>query len=85
MMSTFAQIKLNVVWRDFRKLEDIPDNVKIVPWLPQNDLLGHPNTRLFITHCGVNGQHEAIYHGVPMIGFPIFSEQMYNCKRLPYR
>lgn len=27
-------------------------------WLPQNDLLGHNNTVLFIGHCGANSQYE---------------------------
>jgi UDP:flavonoid glycosyltransferase YjiC (YdhE family) len=46
------------------------ENVLFLPWLPQNDLLGHPKTKLFITHCGKNGIFEALYHGIPMIGFP---------------
>ena len=50
--------------------DKMPDNVKPMGWLPQNDVLAHPNTKLFITHCGNNGQYEAVYHGVPMIGFP---------------
>ena len=28
------------------------------PWVPQNDLLGHPSTRAFLTHCGSNGMYE---------------------------
>ena len=56
----------------------IPDNVKLMHWLPQNDLLGHRKTKLFITHCGNNGLHEAMYHGVPIIGFPFFGDQVYN-------
>jgi glucuronosyltransferase len=48
-------------------------------WLPQNDILGHPKTRLFITHCGSNSQFEALYHGVPMLGIPMFAEQSWNC------
>ena len=59
-----------------------PDNVKPMGWLPQNDVLAHPNTKLFITHCGNNGQYEAVYHGVPMIGFPLFAEQHHNCMRM---
>jgi glucuronosyltransferase len=60
----------------------IPANVHMVKWLPQADLLGHKNTKLFITHCGANGQFEALYHGVPMVGFPAFAEQAYNSKRM---
>lgn len=59
----------------------IPPNVVVKEWLPQNDILGHRNTKLFITHCGNNGQYEAIYHAVPTIGFPLFGDQPYNCQR----
>ena len=59
----------------------VPKNVHIRSWLPQNDVLGHPNTRLFITHCGNGGQYEAVYHGVPMLGFPLFAEQHVNAQR----
>ncbi|KAI0213329.1 UDP-glucuronosyltransferase 2A1, partial [Lamellibrachia satsuma] len=57
-------------------------NVYLLPWLPQNDLLGHPNTVLFITHCGINGQYESLYHGVPMLGFPLFGDQPHNAFRM---
>ena len=50
-------------------------------WLPQNDILGHPKTKLFITHCGGNSQYEALYHGVPMLGVPAVDEQDRNCAR----
>lgn len=63
----------------------VPRNVKALPWLPQNDLLGHRNTRLFITHCGNGGLHEAVYHAVPLIGFPLFAEQHFNCRRMVRR
>ena len=45
-------------------------------------MLGHPKTRLFITHCGNNGQYEAVYHGVPMLGFPLFADQQHNSFRI---
>ena len=57
---------------------DHPANVKLVKWLPQNDLLGHPNTKVFITHGGNNGQHEAIYHGVPVLTIPFGLDQQFN-------
>ncbi|XP_076438393.1 UDP-glucuronosyltransferase 3A1-like [Babylonia areolata] len=42
-------------------------NVQTVSWFPQNDALGHPNTRLFVSHCGKNSFFEALFHGVPML------------------
>ncbi|GAB1289792.1 UDP-glucuronosyltransferase [Apodemus speciosus] len=47
--------------------------------IPQkNDLLGHPKTKVFVTHGGANGLYEAIHHGIPMIGIPLFGEQHDN-------
>ncbi|XP_074660767.1 UDP-glucuronosyltransferase 2B20-like [Tubulanus polymorphus] len=84
-IKAFTMIRQRVVWRlDIAADEplELPENVKTVKWLPQNDLLGHNNTKVFINHCGNNGQSEALYHGVPMIGFPIFGDQQYNADRM---
>ena len=52
-----------------------PSNVLAVPWVPQQAVLAHPNTRLFITHCGMHGVLEAIHYAVPMVGMPVFIDQ----------
>uniref|UniRef100_A0A672LJF8 Glucuronosyltransferase n=1 Tax=Sinocyclocheilus grahami TaxID=75366 RepID=A0A672LJF8_SINGR len=59
-----------------------PGNKLLVDWLPQNDLLGHPQTKVFITHRGTNGIQEAIYHGVPILGLPIVFDQPDNLSRM---
>jgi len=72
-----------IIWRLNNKDNvKLPDNVMISQWLPQNDILAHPNVKLFITHSGSNGQNEAVYHAVPMIGFPLLGDQLYYAKRL---
>lgn len=53
----------------------IPENVLMVPFVPQQEVLAHFNTKLFITHCGMHGVLEAIYYGVPMVGMPVFIDQ----------
>ena len=74
----FATLRQTIVMR-FTTEVVVPANVKLFKWMPQNDILGHPKTRLFITHCGNNGLHEALHHAVPIIGFPLFfPDQMAN-------
>ena len=74
-----------MIWRyPHSPPKDIPVNIKLLKWLPQQDLLSHPQTKLFITHCGADGQFEALYHAVPMIGIPLFAEQHWNAKRAQY-
>ena len=49
------------------------------------DFLGHPQIKVFVYHCGMNGVWEAVYHGVPMVAVPLFGDQMDNAQRLVSR
>ncbi|PVD26841.1 hypothetical protein C0Q70_11988 [Pomacea canaliculata] len=68
----------------FRSNISSPNSKKIVTssWIPQNDLLAHPNTRVFFSHCGKNGQYEALFHAVPVVCTPQFADQFYNAERM---
>ena len=80
-----VKLPYTVIWKYYGAgFPDVPDHVLLSPWLPQNDLLAHPKVKLFITHCGNNGQFEGLYHGVPMLGIPLFAEQLYNANRMVY-
>ncbi|XP_058402398.1 UDP-glucuronosyltransferase 2B31-like isoform X4 [Diceros bicornis minor] len=73
--SALAQIPQKVVWRfGGKKPDTLGPNTRLYKWIPQNDLLGHPKTKAFITHGGTNGIYEAIYHGIPMLGIPLFGD-----------
>ncbi|XP_068831803.1 UDP-glucuronosyltransferase 2B4-like isoform X6 [Capricornis sumatraensis] len=77
--SALAQIPQKVLWRyDGKKPDTLGPNTRLYKWMPQNDLLGHPKTKAFITHGGSNGIYEAIYHGIPMVGLPLFADQPHN-------
>ncbi|XP_055153398.1 UDP-glucuronosyltransferase 2B11 isoform X2 [Symphalangus syndactylus] len=77
--TALAQIPQKVLWKfDGNKPDALGLNTRLYKWIPQNDLLGHPKTRAFITHGGANGIYEAIYHGIPMVGIPFFWDQPGN-------
>lgn len=84
--AAFAQIPQKVIWRHAgTRPDNLGNNTLIMEWLPQNDLLGHPKIKAFVTHCGTNGIYEAIYHGVPMVGMPLLFDQFENSFRLEVR
>ncbi|MEE6460041.1 hypothetical protein FKM82_000837 [Ascaphus truei] len=77
--AALSQLPQKVIWGYSGKKPDaVGANTRIYDWIPQNDLLGHPKTRAFITHGGTNGIYEAIYHGIPMVGIPLFADQPDN-------
>ncbi|XP_055978125.1 UDP-glucuronosyltransferase 1A1-like isoform X1 [Sorex fumeus] len=79
-------IPQTVLWRyTGTPPKNLAKNTKLVKWLPQNDLLGHPKTRAFITHSGSHGIYEGICNGVPMVMLPLFGDQMDNAKRMESR
>ncbi|XP_058239347.1 UDP-glucuronosyltransferase 2C1-like isoform X7 [Hemibagrus wyckioides] len=81
--SALGQIPQKVLWRyTGEKPETLAPNTRVYDWIPQNDLLGHPKTKAFITHGGTNGIYEAIYHGVPMVGLPLFADQPDNVNHM---
>jgi glucuronosyltransferase len=61
--------------------KNIPSHITFTDWMPLNDLLGHPSTKLFITHAGANVQFEALYNAVPTLMFPVTGDQFYNARR----
>ncbi|CAG03165.1 unnamed protein product, partial [Tetraodon nigroviridis] len=81
--AAFAKLPQKVIWRyKGAKPATLGNNTLLVDWMPQNDLLGHPKTKLFISHGGTNGIYEAIYHGVPILGLPLVFDQADNLSRM---
>ncbi|KAF7650941.1 hypothetical protein LDENG_00118440 [Lucifuga dentata] len=84
--AAFAQLPQKVIWRHTGKRPStLGNNTLLLDWLPQNDLLGHPKTRVFVAHGGTNGIQEAIYHGVPILGLPLMYDQDDNLFRMKAR
>ncbi|PSS33572.1 Zeatin O-xylosyltransferase [Actinidia chinensis var. chinensis] len=47
-------------------------------WAPQVEILGHPSTGGFMSHCGWNSCLESITMGVPVAAWPMHSDQPKN-------
>ncbi|CAG9809897.1 unnamed protein product [Chironomus riparius] len=78
-IKVFGKLKQKIIWRYSNEtLPDNPGNIKIGHWFPQRDILAHPNLKVFITHGGLLGTTEAIVEGVPVLGIPVFGDQMMN-------
>jgi len=81
-VEVFSRLPQRVIWQwKGEQKMDLPANIMTVGWLPQQDLLGHKNCRLFLTHGGLNSLMEAVYHGVPVLGLPLTTDQFGNLAR----
>ncbi|XP_069959583.1 UDP-glycosyltransferase UGT5 [Cherax quadricarinatus] len=74
-IQAFRRLPQRVIWKYEEELEDVPDNVMISKWLPQQDILAHDNVKVFITLGGVLSTQEAIYHATPLLILSIHGEQ----------
>ncbi|XP_004509204.1 UDP-glycosyltransferase 84B2 [Cicer arietinum] len=50
----------------------------VVKWCPQEKVLMHPAVACFISHCGWNSTLETVVAGVPVIGWPTWTDQPTN-------
>ncbi|KAG4187000.1 hypothetical protein ERO13_A08G077500v2 [Gossypium hirsutum] len=51
-------------------------------WAPQQEILSHKSTSVFLSHCGWNSVLESLSHGVPLLGWAMAAEQFFNVKLL---
>ena len=78
-----ARFPQRVVWRvTGTRPVSLGNNTLAVDWMPQNDLLRHASTRLFVSHCGLSSTMEAAHNAVPVVAMPICTDGFRNALKL---
>ncbi|XP_071743553.1 UDP-glycosyltransferase UGT4 isoform X2 [Lepeophtheirus salmonis] len=78
-INVISGLKETVIWKwDSEYLEEAPSNLHVSKWLPQKEILSHPNLRLFITHGGQASYQEILCFQKPALFMPIRSDQFTN-------
>jgi len=82
-INAFKGLKNRIIWKwDSAASDDLPDNVMIRDWLPQQDLLAHSNLKVFVSHGGLLSVMESIYHETLLVGIPLANDQKPNLLRI---
>ncbi|XP_074028347.1 uncharacterized protein [Leptinotarsa decemlineata] len=82
IIGAFAEIPYKVLMKIDGELEGISSNVLVQNWMPQQDILRHPNIKLFITQGGLQSLQEAVTNDIPLIGIPFFGDQITNINKV---
>ena len=82
IVSAIRLTNYSVVWSLREKNRDILEGLELdkdryflSKWLAQVAVLNHSAVRMAIVHGGMNGVHEAIAYGVPIIVIPFWNDQ----------
>jgi MGT family glycosyltransferase len=82
MREAFAELDARVLWilkapQAATLPTPVPANVRILGWGPAPlAVLRHPNVRALVSHCGINSVHESLTAGTPIVGIPMFADQL---------
>jgi len=83
LLNALGKLKERVLFKwESKDLKEKPDNVMIKDFLPQQDVLGHPNIKAFVTHAGYLSFEESLCHKVPIVATPICYDQFDNAAEI---
>jgi len=83
LLEAFGRLKEKVLFKwETDNLPGKPANVILKSFLPQQDLLAHPNLKGFVTHAGYLSFEEALCHQIPMVATPICYDQFANAEEI---
>ena len=68
LLKVFGSLKQRILWKwESDQMKDKPSNVMLHKWLPQQDVLGHPNVKLFVSHGGHSSFQDTLCHQKPTV------------------
>ncbi|XP_036142562.1 UDP-glycosyltransferase UGT5 isoform X4 [Monomorium pharaonis] len=79
ILNVIGSISRKVLWK--WETDELPrklNNVMFKTWLPQFDVMNHPNVKCYFGHGGLLGLSEGVYVGLPMILMPMYGDQFHN-------
>ncbi|KAJ8912888.1 hypothetical protein NQ315_011211 [Exocentrus adspersus] len=86
IISAFSELPYKVLFKfetdNLKNISNFPANVEIRQWIPQQDVLRHPNLKLFVTQGGLQSIDEALNAKVPMLIMPFFGDQDFNADKM---
>lgn len=62
--------------------EKIPKHINLTTFIPQNDLLAHKACKLLVTNGGMSSVMEAVAHGVPVVGVPLYGNNRHSLNKV---
>ncbi|XP_021702706.1 UDP-glucuronosyltransferase 3A1 isoform X1 [Aedes aegypti] len=78
-VDTFKSLKYDILWKCDSEVDlNGTSNIRISKWFPQQDVLAHPNVKLFVTQGGQQSMEEAVDRQVPMVVIPFNFDQFGN-------
>lgn len=81
LMEAFKSLNVPIILKWDQNLTDIPANIMVKQWLPQQEILAHQNLKVFVTHGGLFSVMEALYTDTVMVGIPLATDQFANLAR----
>lgn len=86
IVEAFKRLPQTILWKwENDSLTATANNVHIRSWLPQIDILCHPNVKVFMSHGGLMGTSEGVYCQKPIVVTPIYGDQYLNAVALEHR
>ncbi|XP_057741505.1 UDP-glycosyltransferase 72D1-like [Arachis stenosperma] len=65
---------------EFHKIQN--RGLVVMDWAPQLEILKHSSIGVFVSHCGWNSILESVSCGVPIVGWPLFADQLMNAETM---